>query len=185
VGFIPPDRLRIRMGLAEAIVVFVVGYVSGTVTRWFAGIAAIAALVLAVLGLAAPASFFVFVDPDVDPLDTRAVLSAIALHADPDEDFHQFGVETMPKVPLNIYQTPEEKGDAETGTSKSKTAKAYIDATRGSDAPEPPTYLEDEPLRERARAVLAEAGVDPRRPVASEMPTRSDGSRAENGGDRR
>jgi 4-hydroxy-3-polyprenylbenzoate decarboxylase len=118
--------------------------------------------------------FFVFVDPDVDPLDTRAVLSAIALHADPDEDFHQFGVETMPKVPLNIYQTPEEKGDAETGTSKSKTSKAYIDATRGPDAPDAPAYLEDEPLRQRARDVLAAAGVEPTRPVAPA--TRADGN---------
>jgi 4-hydroxy-3-polyprenylbenzoate decarboxylase len=74
--------------------------------------------------------FFVFVDADVDPLDTRAVLEAIALHADPDDDFHQFGTETMPKVPLNIYQTPDEKGDVQTGTSKAKTAKAYVDATR-------------------------------------------------------
>jgi 4-hydroxy-3-polyprenylbenzoate decarboxylase len=109
--------------------------------------------------------FFVFVDPDVDPLDTRSVLEAVALHADPDEDFHQFGVETMPKVPLNIYQTPEEKGDAETGTSKSKTAKAYIDATRGEEAPAEPTYLTDETVRERAREVLADAGLDPVRPV--------------------
>lgn len=109
--------------------------------------------------------FFVFVDPDVDPLDTRSVLEAIALHADPDEDFHQFGVETMPKVPLNIYQTPEEKGDAETGTSKAKTAKAYIDATCDPDTGEQPTYLTDEALRERAREVLAAAGIDPVRPV--------------------
>lgn len=111
--------------------------------------------------------FFVFVDEDVDPLDTRSVLESIALYADPDEDFHQFGVETMPKVPLNIYQTPEEKGDAETGTSKAKTSKAYIDATRGEDVPEPPEYLSDEALRERARRVLSEAGIDP---VRSETP---------------
>jgi hypothetical protein len=51
------------MGLFEAAVVFVVGYLSGTVTRWFAGIAAVVALLLAVLGLAAPASLFVLVDP--------------------------------------------------------------------------------------------------------------------------
>ncbi|MFC7768955.1 MULTISPECIES: hypothetical protein [Salinirubellus] len=56
-------RLLDSMGLVEAVVVFVVGYVSGTVTRWFAGLAAIAALVLAVLGLAAPASFFAIADP--------------------------------------------------------------------------------------------------------------------------
>jgi 4-hydroxy-3-polyprenylbenzoate decarboxylase len=103
--------------------------------------------------------FFVFVDADVDPLDARAVLEAVALHADPDADFHQFGTETMPKVPLNIYQTPDEKGDAQTGTSKAKTAKAYIDATTaGSDprAPHEPTAES----RARARAVLAAAGVD-------------------------
>ena len=51
------------MGLLEAIVVFVVGYVSGTVTRWFAGLAAIAALLLALLGLAAPDSFFAIANP--------------------------------------------------------------------------------------------------------------------------
>lgn len=104
--------------------------------------------------------FFVFVDPEVDPLDRRAVVEAIALHADPDTDFHQFGVETMPKVPLNIYQTPEEKGDAETGTSKTKTAKAYIDATRRApdeqrDAPA------DAGTRRRAQETLREAGMDP------------------------
>jgi hypothetical protein len=63
VGFIPSDSLREGMSLVEAVIVFVVGYVSGTVTRWFAGLAAVVALVLAVLGLAAPASFFVLVDP--------------------------------------------------------------------------------------------------------------------------
>lgn len=105
--------------------------------------------------------FFVFVDREIDPLDQRAVLEAIALHADPDEDFHQFGVEAMPKVPLNIYQTPEEKGDAETGTSKTKTAKAYIDATRGDSAHErpEPDYLTDAELRQEARATLACAGL--------------------------
>jgi 4-hydroxy-3-polyprenylbenzoate decarboxylase len=114
--------------------------------------------------------FFVFVDADVDPLDTRAVLEAVALHADPDEDFHQFGTETMPKVPLNIYQTPDEKGDVQTGTSKAKTAKAYIDATRddpeagsgtGAAAPggtRPPS--EPTPAaRTRAQEVLAAAGM--------------------------
>ncbi|WP_101296780.1 UbiD family decarboxylase [Halegenticoccus soli] len=103
--------------------------------------------------------FFVFVDTDVDPLDQRAVLEAIAVNADPNEDFHQFGVETMPKVPLNIYQTPEEKGDAETGTSKTKTAKAYIDATRGDDAPARPDYLTDSELVRKARETLARAGL--------------------------
>ena len=107
--------------------------------------------------------FFIFVDADVDPLDTRAVLEAIALYADPDTDFHQFGVERMPKVPLNIYQTPAEKGDAATGTSKAKTAKAYIDATT-SNCDAVSTTLPDgegDELRERARSVLATVGFDP------------------------
>jgi 4-hydroxy-3-polyprenylbenzoate decarboxylase len=99
--------------------------------------------------------FFVFVDRSVDPLDTREVLEAIALRADPTTDFHQFGAETMPKVPLNIYQTPTEKGDARTGTSKAKTAKAYIDATAaGPDGP-----LTDADRRD-AREILARAGVE-------------------------
>jgi predicted Co/Zn/Cd cation transporter (cation efflux family) len=51
------------MSLLEAAVVFVVGYVSGTVTRVFAGVAAVVALVLAALGLAAPAAFFDLADP--------------------------------------------------------------------------------------------------------------------------
>jgi 4-hydroxy-3-polyprenylbenzoate decarboxylase len=102
--------------------------------------------------------FFVFVDADVDPLDTRAVLEAIALHADPDADFHQFGTETMPKVPLNIYQTPDEKGDAQTGTSKAKTAKAYIDATRDPAEGKNSTELTRE-ARARAQSVLAAAGM--------------------------
>lgn len=51
------------MTLVDAAVIFVVGFISGTVTRVFAGIAAFVALVLAVLGLAAPASFFEFVEP--------------------------------------------------------------------------------------------------------------------------
>ena len=42
------------MSLLTAILVFVVGYVAGRVTLAIAGLAAIAALVLAVLGLAAP-----------------------------------------------------------------------------------------------------------------------------------
>ncbi|WP_280537202.1 UbiD family decarboxylase [Halopenitus sp. POP-27] len=98
--------------------------------------------------------FFVFVDADVEPTDSRAVVEALALHADPDADFHQFGVETMPKVPLNIYQTPSEKGDIQTGTSKAKTAKTYIDATRSSPAVDRPPELE-----RRARETLREAGV--------------------------
>lgn len=105
--------------------------------------------------------FFVFVDPDIDPLDRRAVIEALSLHADPNTDFHQFGVETMPKVPLNIYQTPEEKGSVQTGTSKTKTAKAYIDATRGGDSDNDGA---DDPVpetaRRRARDVLREAGME-------------------------
>jgi UbiD family decarboxylase len=100
--------------------------------------------------------FFIFVDSDIDPLNTRAVLEAITTHADPTEDFHQFGVETMPKVPLNIYQTPEEKGNAQTGTSKAKTAKAYIDATR-SDESNPD---EASSTKEQAQAILSEAGME-------------------------
>lgn len=46
------------MSLLAAVVVFVVGYVSGAVTRLFAGVAAIVALLLAILGLAAPQAFF-------------------------------------------------------------------------------------------------------------------------------
>ncbi|ELY81972.1 UbiD family decarboxylase [Natrinema gari] len=102
--------------------------------------------------------FFVFVDADTDPLDPRAVLTAIALEADPDADFHQFGVERMPKVPLNIYQTPDEKGSADVGTSKAKTAKAYIDATSESPAEDGP---DDESLRKRAQQHLVDAGVSP------------------------
>lgn len=37
------------MSLLAAVVVFVVGFVSGTVVRWFAGVAAVVALVLVVL----------------------------------------------------------------------------------------------------------------------------------------
>ncbi|MEM4780400.1 MAG: UbiD family decarboxylase [Halalkalicoccus sp.] len=104
--------------------------------------------------------FFVFVDSDVDPFDQREVLEALALHADPDADFHQFGVETMPKVPLNIYQTPSEKGNVQTGTSKAKTAKAYIDATRAEGAGDEGSIGEPD-ARRRARAILKAAGVDP------------------------
>ncbi|MDJ1433277.1 UbiD family decarboxylase [Halostagnicola sp. A-GB9-2] len=110
--------------------------------------------------------FFVFVDGDVNPLDQRAVLEALSLHADPDSDFHQFGVETMPKVPLNIYQTPNEKGDVQTGTSKAKSAKAYIDATRGgteTDAEVDVTELGsagDVEPEYRAQKILERAGVE-------------------------
>jgi len=38
------------MALLEAILVFVVGLLAGTVVRWVAGLAAIVALVLAILG---------------------------------------------------------------------------------------------------------------------------------------
>jgi 4-hydroxy-3-polyprenylbenzoate decarboxylase len=110
--------------------------------------------------------FFIFVDADVDPLDTRAVFEAISLHADPDADFHQFGTETMPKVPLNIYQTPDEKGNAQTGTSKAKTAKAYIDATTSGTRSDVVSAAD----RERARELLASVGV-----TAGAASTRSTG----------
>lgn len=42
------------MAFIDALLVFVVGLVSGTVVRWVAGLAAIVALVLVVLGIAAP-----------------------------------------------------------------------------------------------------------------------------------
>ncbi|ELY90219.1 carboxylyase-like protein [Natrialba hulunbeirensis JCM 10989] len=100
---------------------------------------------------------FVFVDREVNPLDSRAVVEALALHADPATDFHQFGVERMPKVPLNIYQTPDEKGSAAVGTSKSKTAKAYIDAL--SEGERPTQTIGNPEDRQRARDLLAEAGV--------------------------
>jgi len=51
------------MGLLEAILVFVVGYVCGAVTRIFAGLAAILALVLVILGIALPPSVVGIVDP--------------------------------------------------------------------------------------------------------------------------
>ena len=101
--------------------------------------------------------FLIFVDADVNPLDPRAVLEAIALQADPAADFHQFGVERMPKVPLNIYQTPDEKGSAEVGTSKAKTAKAYVDALADD---RPTQSIGDQESRARARDLLVEAGVD-------------------------
>ncbi|MDG5758299.1 UbiD family decarboxylase [Natronococcus sp. A-GB1] len=101
--------------------------------------------------------FFVFVDSDVNPLSPRAVIEAISLHADPSSDFHQFGVERMPKVPLNIYQTPDEKGSATVGTSKTKTSKAYIDACAGSDRPA--QVVGDPDARKQARELLVEAGV--------------------------
>jgi 4-hydroxy-3-polyprenylbenzoate decarboxylase len=118
--------------------------------------------------------FFIFVDADVDPLDARAVFEAIALHADPGEDFHQFGVETMPKVPLNIYQTPDEKGDAKTGTSKAKTAKAYIDATAGATSSVESITPES---RDRARERLAAAGMTPDGPTVGDWPPSPGGER--------
>ncbi|MFC7079943.1 hypothetical protein [Halorussus caseinilyticus] len=42
------------MALFEALLVFFVGFVSGSVVRWFAGLAAIVALVLVVLGTTTP-----------------------------------------------------------------------------------------------------------------------------------
>jgi 4-hydroxy-3-polyprenylbenzoate decarboxylase len=64
----------------------------------------------------------------------------------------------MPKVPLNIYQTPDEKGDAQTGTSKAKTAKAYIDATRDPVGGDNSLEL-TRGARARAQSVLAAAGM--------------------------
>ena len=43
------------MDIVALAVVFVVGYVAGRVTSWIAGLAAVAALALFLLGLAAPA----------------------------------------------------------------------------------------------------------------------------------
>jgi 4-hydroxy-3-polyprenylbenzoate decarboxylase len=63
----------------------------------------------------------------------------------------------MPKVPLNIYQTPDEKGSADVGTSKAKTAKAYIDATTDGDATDTTATAE---TRKRAQERLVEAGLD-------------------------
>ncbi|MFA9418185.1 UbiD family decarboxylase [Natrinema sp. HArc-T2] len=103
--------------------------------------------------------FFIFVDADVNPLDQRAVLEALALHADPDTDFHQFGVETMPKVPLNIYQTPTEKGDVQTGTSKAKTSKAYIDAT-STESERESRDTDDVERKYRAQKILKRAGIE-------------------------
>ncbi|WP_415379219.1 hypothetical protein [Halosimplex sp. TS25] len=51
------------MGLLEAVLVFAVGFVCGAVTRLFAGLAAVAALVLAILGIALPPSIVGIVDP--------------------------------------------------------------------------------------------------------------------------
>lgn len=51
------------MGLLEAVLVFVAGYLSGRVTRVVAVLAAVVALVLAVAGLAAPAAFFRLAEP--------------------------------------------------------------------------------------------------------------------------
>ncbi|MBX0295185.1 hypothetical protein [Haloarcula nitratireducens] len=42
------------MSLLAAMVVLVVGFVSGVVVRWVAGLAAIIALLLVILGIAAP-----------------------------------------------------------------------------------------------------------------------------------
>ena len=42
------------MSLVTAVAVFLMGFVSGTVVRWFAGLAAVVALVLVVLGVATP-----------------------------------------------------------------------------------------------------------------------------------
>jgi hypothetical protein len=59
----PDDAQPPTVTLLDALVVFLVGYLSGTVTRWFAGVMAVFALVLAVLGLAAPEPFLDLLDP--------------------------------------------------------------------------------------------------------------------------
>jgi hypothetical protein len=51
------------MALLEAVLILVVGYLVGTITRMVATVAAVVALLLAVLGLAAPQSFFDLADP--------------------------------------------------------------------------------------------------------------------------
>jgi hypothetical protein len=51
------------VSLLSALVVFLVGYLSGRLTKWFAELAAIAALLLAILGLAAPEPVFSVLDP--------------------------------------------------------------------------------------------------------------------------
>lgn len=101
------------------------------------------------------ADILVLVDETVDPFDPREVLEAIALHANPDTDFHQFGEETMPEVPMNVYQPPAEKRDIQTGTTKVKTAKAAIDATRTEQRDDNDCYP-----RRRAQTLLHEAGID-------------------------
>jgi hypothetical protein len=53
------------MALFEAAVVFAVGYVTGAVARLFAGIAAVVALLLVVLGVALPPSLVAVADPVV------------------------------------------------------------------------------------------------------------------------
>lgn len=54
------------MALLEAILILLVGYLIGTLTRMVATVAAIVALLLAILGLAAPASFFDLAQPIFD-----------------------------------------------------------------------------------------------------------------------
>lgn len=51
------------MALLEAVLVLAVGYLSGRVTRFVAKPAAIVALVLAIVGLAAPDAFFRLAKP--------------------------------------------------------------------------------------------------------------------------
>jgi hypothetical protein len=51
------------MALLDAVLVFAVGYVSGAVTRWLAGVVAVLALLFAILGLATPSSVFDVLDP--------------------------------------------------------------------------------------------------------------------------
>jgi len=51
------------MTLLEAVLILVVGFLVGTLTRMLATIAAVVALLLAILGLAAPAWVFELAEP--------------------------------------------------------------------------------------------------------------------------
>lgn len=56
-------RRSFDMALVEAVLVLIVGYLVGTLTRMLATAAAVVALLLAILGLAAPQSFFDLAEP--------------------------------------------------------------------------------------------------------------------------
>lgn len=51
------------MTLVEAVLVLILGYLVGTLTRMLATVAAIVALLLAILGFAAPPAFFDLAEP--------------------------------------------------------------------------------------------------------------------------